>query len=332
MREFSTGKRLGRPRTASLAHGVLMTPMTFDELLAWQDGVLATNSALGHISPAALRWRLTSGRWQQPCRGVVVAHSGPLTSGQRLRVAALWAGKGAVLAGLTAARIQGFRGFDEKASVIHLLLPAAVHHTRRSIRPAFPLVVHYSRHLTQADIHPARQPPQTKIARSLVDAAAWMGTDRGAQAVLAAGVQQRLVRVRDLMAEVDRNERLFRRKTIKQTLGDIAGGAHALSELDFIRLVVRRFKLPEPDRQAPRRDEQGRRRWLDAVWEEARLVVEIDGAAHIDVLTYWDDMDRDNGLQLGQYRVLRFPAWVVRYRPSYVAAQIRRALREARGA
>ena len=258
-----------------------------------------------------------------------MAHSGPLTRQQTLRVAVLWAGKGAALAGLTAARLQGFRGFDEKAGSIHLLIPAAVRHAKRSIQPPFPVVVRYSRHLAPADIHPARQLPQTRIARSLVDAAAWMGTDRGAQAVLAAGVQQRLVRVSDLLAEIERNERLRRRTIISQTLGDIAGGAHALSELDFTRLVVRQFKLPAPARQVARRDEQGRSRWLDAVWEEAQLVVEIDGAGHIDALTYWDDMDRGNGLQLGHYRVLRFPAWVVRYQPDYVAAQIRQALREA---
>jgi very-short-patch-repair endonuclease len=40
-------------------------------------------------------------------------------------------------------------------------------------------------------------------------------------------------------------------------------------------------------------------------------------------------MDRGNGLQLEHYRVLRFPAWVVRYQPDDVAAQIRQALREA---
>jgi Protein of unknown function (DUF559) len=304
-------------------------PMDLDDLLAWQDGVLDTRSALDCLSPAALRWRLTSGRWQQPCRGVVVAHSGPLTAQQALRVAALWAGKGAALAGLTAARLQGFRGFDEKAGSIHLLIPAAARHAVRSSRPSLPLVVHYSRNLAPADIHPARQPPQTRIARSLVDAAAWMGTDRGAQAVLAAGVQQRLVRVSQLAAELDRNERLYRRKIIRDTLGDIAGGAQALSELDFTRLVVRQFNLPDPDRQVPRRDEHGRRRWLDAVWEQARLVAEIDGAGHVDALTYWDDMNRGNSLQLGHYRLLRFPAWVVRYQPGYVATQIRHALRQA---
>jgi len=317
-----------------MAHGVVMTgqyesPITLDDLLAWQDGVLDTRSALAYLTPAALRWRLQSGRWQQPYRGVIVAHSGPLTPQQTLRVAVLWAGKGAALAGLTAARLQGFRGFDEKADSIHLLIPAAAHHTKRSIQPPFPLAVHYSRHLAPADIHPARQPPQTRIARSLVDAAAWMRTDRGAQAVLTAAVQQRLARVSDLAAELERNERLYRRNVIRQTLGDIAGGAHALSELDFTRLVVRQFKLPAPDRQVPLRDAHGRRRWLDAVWEKARLVVEIDGAGHIDVRTYWDDMDRGNGLQLEHYRVLRFPAWVVRYQPEYVAAQIRQAIREA---
>jgi hypothetical protein len=188
------------------------------------------------------------------------------------------------------------------------------------------LVVHHSRHLTPADIHPVRRPTQTRIARSLVDAAAWMGTDRGAQAVLASGVQQRLVRVADLSREVERNTRLHRRRLIKTTLADIAGGAHALSELDFMRLVVRQFNLPEPDRQVPRRDEKGRRRWLDTCWERARLVVEIDGAAHLDPLTYWDDMDRGNNLTLDHYQVLRFPAWMVRYDPEYVATKIRQAL------
>ncbi len=164
------------------------------------------------------------------------------------------------------------------------------------------------------------------MARSLVDAAAWMRTDRGALAVLASGVQQRLVRVTDLTREVDRNPRLHRRRLINAALADIAGGANALSELDFTRLVVRQFNLPEPDRQVPRRDENGRRRWLDACWDHARLVVEIDGAAHIDVFTYWDDMDRSNDLILGHHQVLRFPAWMVRYNPEYIATKIRQAL------
>ena len=308
-----------------------MRPLTtlpeLDELLYSRDGVLGVGSLLPYLSPDAIRWRLTSGRWQQPCHGIVVAQSGPLTRIQVLRVAVLWAGPGSALAGLTAAQLQGLRGFEDKGDVIHVIRP--VGRAARATQPPMPLVVHYSRHLLPADIHPARQPAQTRIARALVDGAAWMATDRGALAVLVSGVQQRLVRVRDLAAEVDRNERLRRRRLIKRVLADIEGGAHALSELDFLRLVVRQFGLPEPDRQVPRRDENGRRRWLDACWERARLVVEIDGAAHIDALTYWDDMDRANDLTLDHYRVLRFAAWMIRYNPEFVAAKIRQALREA---
>ena|ERR1700722_18042788 len=67
-------------------------------------------------------------------------------------------------------------------------------------------------------------------------------------------------------------------------------------------------------------------RYLDAVWENARLVVEIDGAQHMDPLQRWDDMGRDNDLELAAYRTLRFPAWLVRCNPGYVAAKIREAL------
>jgi very-short-patch-repair endonuclease len=99
-----------------------------------------------------------------------------------------------------------------------------------------------------------------------------------------------------------------------------------LSELDFTRLVVRAYNLPEPDGQCRRVDSRGRRRYLDAVWERQQVVVEIDGAQHMDPLQYWDDMSRDNDLRLAGYQVLRFPAWVVRYNPGYVAARIREAL------
>lgn len=191
--------------------------------------------------------------------------------------------------------------------------------------------MHYSRLLGPEDVHPLREPRRTRLARSLVDAAAWAGSDRRAQAVLAAGVQQRLVRPGDLLAAAAGNQRRPRRAMIKATLGDIAGGAQALSELDLARLV-RRHRLPEPDRQAPRRDAAGRRRWLDAVWETARLIVEVDGIHHLDADQYWADMDRGNDFTLGGYRILRFPAFVVRYQADHVAGKIRGALRSPRTA
>jgi very-short-patch-repair endonuclease len=251
-----------------------------------------------------------------------------MTHKQRLWAAVLWAGDGAVLAGLTAAKLDGLEGFSSSGDAdppIYLLVPAC-----RSVRrkpPGLPVSVRYSTLLSAADVHPLREPRRTRVARSLVDAAAWTGSDRRAQAVLAAGVQQRLARTEDLLAVVARNQRLPRRAMIKAALDDIAGGAQALSELDLARLI-RRHRLPEPDRQAPRRDAAGRRRWLDAVWETARIIVEVDGIHHLDAAQYWADMDRGNDLTLDGYRILRFPAFAVRYNAGYVAGKIRNALRE----
>jgi very-short-patch-repair endonuclease len=299
-------------------------PGDLAQLCQKQSGVLTVESAIRLLGRPAVRWRLVSGRWQRAADGVLATQSGPLTNQQRLWVAVLAAGDGAVLAGLTAASLDGLTGFDDSRT--YLLLPAS-----RRVRKALPGVVAYrSRLLGSADVHPARLPPRTRLGRSLVDAAAWAATDRRAAAVLAAGVQQRLIKADDLSSVVERCQRVRRRALMRATLADVAGGAEALSELDFCDLL-RRYRLPEPDRQARRADGQGYR-WLDAVWEWARLIVEIDGRWHMDVRAWWADMQRDNALTVDGYRVLRFPAFAVRENPKAVAGQIARALRQARDA
>lgn len=299
-------------------------------LLDEQEEVLDARDVLKFMTYGELRWKISTGRWQRPCKGVIVAHSGPLTDRQAMRVALLRAGPAAVLAGLTAARLDGFAGFDGEPPTaggpIHVLLPAGT--PRRGPALGLTVVTHYARVLTDLDVHPVRQPRRTRMARSLIDAAAWMPTDRGAMAVLAAGVQQRLVRVGDLREVTDRVGTLHRRKLIIQIIGDVVGGSHALSELDFTRQVIRAFRLPEPSRQVARRDARGKRRWIDVAWDSYKVVVEIDGAQHAeDPLQRWDDMERDIDLAMDGHLTLRFPAWLVRKDPAYVATRILGALR-----
>lgn len=298
------------------------------QLIDTNDGVLRTAEALTCMSENELRCRIARGRWQRPCNGLVVPHSGSLSDKELLRVALERCGPRAVLAGLTAAKIDQFKGFDDKpvAEVpVYVLLPPGV---KRPVAPlALSIITHYSKLLTDEDVHPSRQPRRTRIARSLVDAAAWMRTDRGAMAVLAAGVQQNLVRVGDLRSVINRVGMVRRRGLMLDILGDIEGGAQALSELDFTRKVIRQFKLPEPSRQVGKRDSRNRRRWIDVLFEEWKVMAEIDGAQHIQPLDQWDDMERDNDNELDGYRVLRFPAWMVRVNPEHVAKKILDALR-----
>jgi very-short-patch-repair endonuclease len=299
------------------------------ELFDHSDGVLGSATVLEFLSPGELHWRIESGRWQRPCRGAIVAHSGPLTEAQILRVSLLAAGPRSALGGLTAAWLDHFRGFGDKdpvgEKVIHVLVSPA--YKRRTELPWPNMKIHYSRMLTDLDVHPLWEPRRTRMARSLVDAASWMATDRGAMAVLAAGAQQRRVRVQDLRATLDRMTRVRRRRLMYEILVDVEGGAQALSELDFARQVIRRFRLPEPSRQVGRRDSHGRQRWIDVLFDEWKVAVEIDGAQHITPLEQWDDMERDNDLSADGHQMLRFPAWLVRRNPEIVAAKILSALR-----
>src|SRR6201999_296286 len=108
--------------------------------------------------------------------------------------------------------------------------------------------------------------------------------------------------------------------TLLTALDDIAQGSQALSDIDFAKLC-RRFKLPEPERQAVRREPGGRRRYLDASWRrrDGRLVVvEVDGALHLAPRNWWDDQLRQNELSLADALVLRFPSVVVRTEPALV--------------
>jgi hypothetical protein len=232
---------------------------------------------------------------------------------------------------MTAARLDKLTGFDDKIPFangpIYVLAPPG-----RKPRPAplgLEIVVHRSRRLADSDVHPLRQPRRTRIARSLVDAAQWRATERGAMAILASGVQQGLTRTSDLRAQLRRPGPMLRRALLLEVVGDIEGGAQALSELDFTQQVIRQFGLPEPSRQVGKRDARNRQRWIDVVFEEWKVMVEIDGAQHIQPLRQWDDMERDNDMRAEGYEVLRFPAWQVRKEPEFVARKVREALDRA---
>jgi hypothetical protein len=271
------------------------------------------------MTEEALRAKVASGRWQTPHPGVVAMHSGPLVPGQRLWVDVLSCGPGAVLAGLTAAIADGLTGLEPRRPQI--LVPH-----QRQVTDRRDLEVHSSTRLSSADIHPLKRPRRTKISRSLVDAASWSGSDAEARTILAAGVQQRLARAIDMLRIVDGVPNLRRRKLIKLTLRDIAGGAHSLPELEFLELC-RAFQLPMPSRQEVRLDSDGRRRWLDVFWDEFGLVVEIDGLFHMEALYWWRDMWRGNEHALRLEAVLRYPSFAIREGAERVANQLAAALR-----
>jgi very-short-patch-repair endonuclease len=300
---------------------VPVDPNGLELLLFQQCQVISRRQARCHLSEAAIRHRLESGRWRLAARGVYATHSGPITPEQRLVIGSLAVGAGrpAVLAGLSALARIGLRGWNR--DTVDILLPWQ----RRDLNPPPWVVVHRTRRLARDELRSVAIPPHTLEVRSLVDAAQWARTDAEAAAIIAAGFQQRLVVGDEIARALDRRPAVRRRRLILDTAADAAGGSHSLPEIAFLR-GCRQARLPAPTRQVTRRDATARKRYLDAYFEAYRVQVEIDGGQHTDVRQWWADMRRQNELWVSGDRVLRFPAFIIRSKPDEWVPQVRSAL------
>lgn len=263
--------------------------------------------------------QLAAGRWQR--RGhAIVLHNGPLTQAQRWFVARMHTGSRSALTAFTAVQALGLTGWER--TEVHVLVPRGA----RLLTCPVPIELHRVHDWTAVRLHPNRTIHDCSAA--VLVAAGSFPTARPACGIVAAAVQQRLVGVQDLSAALTLAPRVRHRRLLIAALNDIAQGAEALSEIDFVRLC-RRHGLPAPIQQAVRRERSGRRRYLDASWRrgDGRLIVaEVDGALHLSQKWWWADQHRQNELMLADALVLRYPSVVVRTEPTLVADQLRRAL------
>jgi hypothetical protein len=285
------------------------------------DGLLVMSRrdlAARGIGSAVIRMHLRARRWQMLGRPVVL-HNGPVSRAQREHAALISCGPRAALTSFTAMTRWGLTGWDR--GEIHVLVPVG---TRRPVFAG--LVMHRSVEWSAADIAPLRR--LHRPAAALVLATQGLPAVRHACALLAAGVQQRLVVASALHAALAPLPKLRHHRALRLAVHDIEQGAQALSEIDFVGLC-RRFRLPPPTLQAVRREPSGRRRYLDALWERSDgsvLAVEVDGAIHLAALSWIADQLRQNEVVIGGTPVLRFPSVLVRSEQVVVADQLRRAL------
>lgn len=296
------------------------------ELLAVEQAGLLRRDQLGGLSTDFVRAQLDALRWRELSPVLIACHNGDLSTEQQTWAATLNAdARGqAGLAAWTAAELSGLTGWQRPSN--HVLV-------RRGVLVAalrgVEVTVHESRRFEPLeDLHPAVAPPRTRIERSVLDAAVWSSTHRSAFGIVAAAVQQRLTTAAKLLVVLDTLGSVRRRALLSACLIDIEGGAHAVSEMDFLRFC-HRHGLPRPTQQAVRLDAQGKRRYLDALLvgpNGKEVPVEIDGALHLVALTYWSDMSRDNELWIRSSSGLRFPSYVIRADDPVAVDQLRRAL------
>ncbi|WP_216843608.1 endonuclease domain-containing protein [Phytoactinopolyspora alkaliphila] len=144
-------------------------------------------------------------------------------------------------------------------------------------------------------------------------------------------IQQRLVTGVALADAFGTVKRHRRRRFLRTVLADVIDGVQSMGELDFAGMCRARG-LPEPTRQVVRRGPRGRV-YLDVYWDQWGVVVEIEGAQHLDPATSINDALRQNELFIHGDGVLRLPVIGLRLEPdafmNQVANMIARSRRRA---
>jgi hypothetical protein len=264
-----------------------------------------------------VRNQVAARRWVIHTPRVIGTTTGALTWDQRCWMAVLHAGPRSLLGALSAAEARGLVGWHRET--ITVLVDDEL---------AFEPVegVRFFRSRRPFEVLRADRPgiPSAQLEPAILLWSGYQAAIRPAHGVLAASVQQRLTTPDRLINWIDQLRPLRRAKGFKSTLGDIAGGAHSGSELD-VRRLCRRHKLRVPDRQRPRKDRAGKRRWTDCEWDLADgtvLILEVDGSFHADFVQWGADIKRSRALTTHQRTVVRCTSFELRHEMDDVARDL----------
>lgn len=297
---------------AGSVSGRILRDVRSDETVPWTIGLAHVDTVVAAgFSARTVRRRVVAGRWTVVLPRVIGRGTAQPTSAQWLIAATLYAGPDAVLSHATAAArydLSSYQGCPH-VTVPHgrRLPPTALVHVHQTIR--VPEVVRHD-HL-----------PYTSCARAVIDTACGLPTLRGVRALVAASVQRGLVRVSDLVTELElapsRGSRLLR-----IALEEVESGARSSGEAEFLALM-RGSELPLPALNVVQVI-GGRVIVVDAWWAHLRAAVEIDGRTfHLGPTEWAADLERQNILQIAGIVLLRFPASRLRTDPEGVLGDVR---------
>ena len=290
----------------------------WQDLAVRQAGVVARRqlSELGY-GHQYVRRQLDARRWVLRTPRVVSTTTGPPTWEQRVWTAVLHAGSEALVGGLTALEWRGLRNWHREE--ITILVDDEL-----SFEPVDGVRFFRTRRPLAVLRDPCSELPMCRLEPCALLFAAYERSRRTAEGLLSAVVQQRLTTAHRLLVELEPMRPLRRAKLFRLVLVDVHGGATSLAEIDVAR-ICRRFRLPPPRRQVRRRDGAGRLRFTDCEWvlaDGSVLVLEVDGAFHMDVEHWEDDIARQRGLMRAGRMVVRCTARELRDCPEVVVRDL----------
>ncbi len=290
-------------------------------LIGVQCGVISRQQAIaGGMSAKAIDNKLRSGRWRSLQRGVYATFTGTPPREAQIWAVAMRAGPNAVLSHQTAAELYGI---GQAGRLVHVTVPVG----QNSVRIAG-AVVHYSRHVDESR-HPAYFPPRTRVEDTVLDLAQAAANLDEAFDWLCRAIGRRITTTERVLEALERRGRIRRRGDLRTALDDVADGARSVLERRYITCVERPHGLPAARRQA-KTVIDGQTRYVDNLYEEASLAVELDGSASHPPEQRWADSRRDNAHAGLGLLTVRYNWADVTQRACSVAAQVA-GLLQARG-
>ena len=295
-------------------------PPTLRNLAQRQYGVVSRSQAIrAGLSPDMIKFRVSSGRWQQLHLGVYATFSGIPGRGARLWAAVLAAGPGAVLSYQTAAELHGLA--DKPADLIHVSVPR-----QRHLVAAEGVCLHRSDRVVGAIQNGAR-PPRTTVEETVLDLTQAARSFDDVCGWVTRAIARELTDEARLQAAMTKRERLRWRANLHEVLEAAVTGDHSVLEFRYHRDVERAHGLPEPDRQVPFTAKDGRHGRRDRVYQDYGVVVELDGQLAHPRENKWKDKARDNAAAADGRQSLRYDWVAVTQRPCTTAAEVAEVLR-----
>jgi len=144
---------------------------------------------------------------------------------------------------------------------------------------------------------------------------------------LSAACSNGLVTADQVRAAAGDRKKLRWRADIAAALEEICDGIMSNLERQYLRNVERPHGLPRPTRQAHLR-RSTRSAYLDNLFADFGVAVELDGLAAHPVEARWCDIHRDNHFASAGIITLRYSWADVTERPCLVAAEIATVLRQ----
>ncbi len=291
-------------------------------LIMVQAGVIGRIQAMdAGLSGAAITTLLRTNRWQRIHTGVYATFTGAPSYEALLWAAVVRAGPASMLSHITAAGLFGLADrVAERGPPIHITVPEEKHLSR-----IHGVVVHRTRRM-QYRRQPYLLPPRTRVEATVLDLVEDAKTVEDAFGWICRATGKGLTNADRLRSEIAQRDNLRWRGPILEALEDVGRGVRSNLEYRYVRDVERAHGLPRAGRQV-RVVRGGRVCYLDNLYGESQVGVELDGVVAHPPGERWRDFRRDNAGVVDGIVTLRYGWADVTGRPCEVAGQVAAVLR-----